>query len=101
MNIKKGDNVIVTKGKDAGKKGKVLTVFPKENMVLVEGLNLKKRHTKSKTREGKGSMVDIAHPINRANVAILDPKSGKPTRLGSKEVNGKKIRVARKSGQEV
>ena len=101
MNIKKGDNVIVTKGKDAGKKGKILAVFPKENKVLVEGLNMKKRHKKSTTRGGKGQMVDIAHPVNRSNVAILDPKSGKPTRLGAKDVNGKKIRVAKKSGQEV
>ncbi len=89
------------KGKDAGKSGKVLTVLTKENKVLVEGLNLKKRHMKSKTREGKGQMVDIAHPVARANVAIVDPKSGKPTRLGAKVVGGKKIRVAKKSGQEV
>lgn len=101
MNIKKGDNVIVTKGKDAGKKGKILAVYVSKNMVLVEGLNMKKRHMKAKTREGKGQMVDMAHPINRSNVALLDPKSGKATRIGAKEVNGKKIRVAKKSGQEV
>ena len=88
------------KGKDAGKKGKVLKVFPKENSVLVEGLNMKKRHKKP-TRTEKGSTIDMAHPIRRSNVALLDPKSGKPTRLGSKEVNGKKIRVAKKSGQEI
>jgi large subunit ribosomal protein L24 len=100
MNIKKGDNVIVLKGKDNGKKGKVVKVFPKLNAVLVEGLNMKKRHKKP-TRTEKGSTIDIAHPIRRSNVALLDPKTGKPTRLGFKDVNGKKVRVARKSGQEV
>ena len=101
MNIKKGDNVIVTKGKDAGKKGKVIAVFPKENRVLVEGLNMKKRHVKSTTRGGKGTMVDMSHPLNRANVALLDPKKGVATRIGTKEVGGKKVRIAKKSGQEV
>jgi large subunit ribosomal protein L24 len=101
MNIKKGDKVIVTKGKDAGKSGKVLAVFPKENRVLVEGLNMKKRHQKATTKGGKGSTIEISHPINRPNVALIDPKSGKATRAGAKEVNGKKVRIAKSSGQEV
>ncbi len=88
------------KGKDAGKKAKVLKVFPKLDAVLVEGLNMKKRHKKP-TRTTKGSTIELAHPITRSNVALLDPKSGKATRLGKKVVAGKKIRVARKSGQEV
>ncbi len=100
MNIKKGDTVIVTKGKDAGKKGKVVAVLTKTDSVLVEGMNMKKRHKRA-TRNAKGMMVDIAHPIRRANVALLDPKTGKATRLGSKEVSGKKVRIAKKSGQEV
>src|SRR5262249_835888 len=98
MNIKKGDNVIVTKGKDAGKKGKVLAVLVKKNQILVEGLNMKKRHVKP-TRTSKGSTIEMSHPIMRANVALLDPKSGKATRIGAKDVNGKKVRVAKKSGQ--
>lgn len=89
------------KGKDAGKKGTVLAVFPKENRLLVEGMNVKKRHMRAKQRGGKGQMIDIPHPLARASVSLLDPKSGKATRLGSKEVNGKKIRVAKKSGQEI
>ena len=100
MNIKKGDKVIVTKGKDAGKKGTVLKVFPVLNSVLVEGLNMKKRHKKP-TRTEKGTTIELAHPIRRSNVALLDPKSGKATRLGKKEVNGKKVRIARASGSEV
>ena len=100
MNIKKGDNVIVLKGKDSGKKGKVLKVFPKLDAVLVEGLNMKKRHQKP-TRTEKGKTIELSHPITRSNVALLDPKSGKPTRIGAKDVSGKKVRIARKSGQEV
>ncbi len=100
MNIKKGDNVIIRTGKDKGKKGKVLTVFPKTNQVLVEGLNMKKRHMKPRQGE-KGQTIDMAHPISRSAVALMDPKSGKATRLGSKEINGKKVRIAKKSGQEI
>ena len=100
MNIKKGDNVIVLKGKDKGKKGKVLKVFPMLDAVLVEGLNMKKRHQKP-TRTEKGKTTEMNHPITRSNVALLDPKSGKATRFGAKDVNGKKVRIAKKSGQEV
>ena len=89
------------KGKDAGKKGKVLSVFVKENRVLVEGLNMKKRHVKAKSKSEKGQTVEVAYPVSRSNVSLLDPKSGKPTRLGSKVVAGKKVRIAKKSGQEV
>ncbi len=101
MNIKKGDNVIITKGKDAGKKGKVLAVFPSVDRVLVEGANMKKRHMRAKTKDGKGQTIDMSHPIARANVALLDPKKGVATRLGTKVVGGKKVRIAKKSGQEV
>ncbi|MEI6316145.1 MAG: 50S ribosomal protein L24 [bacterium] len=101
MNIKKGDNVIILKGKDKGKKGKVLSVFVKENRVLVEGLNMKKRHMRARKGGEKGQMIDMAHPIARASVSLLDPKSGTATRLGSKVVNGKKVRIAKKSGQEI
>ena len=101
MNIKKGDNVIIRIGKDKGKKGKVLAVFPKLDKVLVEGLNMKKRHMRAKKTDEKGQMVNMAHPINRSVVALVDPKSGKATRLGSKNINGKKVRIAKKSGQEI
>ncbi len=101
MNIKKGDNVIIRGGKDRGKTGKVLAVFPKENQVLVEGLNMKKRHVKARKSGEKGQIIDMAHPINRAVVALVDPKSGKATRIGAKIVGDKKVRIAKKSGQEV
>lgn len=101
MNIKKGDNVIIRTGKDAGKKGKVLAVFADQNRVLVEGMNMKKRHVRARRTGEKGQMIDMAHPVSRSNVSLIDPKSGKATRIGSKEVNGKKVRIAKKSGQEV
>ena len=101
MNIKKGDNVIIRTGKDAGKKGTVMKVFVKDNRVLVEGLNMKKRHMRARRAGEKGQTVDMAHPIARSSVSLLDPKSGKATRLGTKVVNGKKVRVAKKSGQEI
>jgi large subunit ribosomal protein L24 len=100
MKIKKGDKVIIMKGKDAGKKGTILAVFPKMDSVLVEGMNMKKRHKRA-PRGGKGTMIDIAHPVRRSNVSLLDPKGGKPTRIGAKMVGDKKVRVAKKSGQEV
>lgn len=101
MNIKKGDNVIILTGKDKGKKGKVLSVFPTEDKVLVEGINMKKRHMRPRTQDGKGQIVDMAHPLHRSNVALVDPKDGKPTRLASKDIKGKKVRIAARSGEEV
>ncbi|MBP6884426.1 MAG: 50S ribosomal protein L24 [Candidatus Pacebacteria bacterium] len=101
MNIKKGDIVIVRVGKDKGKKGKVLAVSPKLDSVLVEGMNMKKRHMKPRGRDQKGQTIEIAHPITRSNVSLVDPKKGTATRLGSKTVAGKKVRIARKSGQEI
>lgn len=101
MNIKKGDNVIITKGKDAGKKGKVVAVFPKENRLLIEGINMKKRHMRPRTKDSKGQIIEMAHPVARANVALIDPKAGTATRLGSKMVGEKKVRIAKKSGQEI
>ena len=101
MNIKKGDNVIVRTGKDAGKTGKVVKIMVKENRVLVDGLNMKKRHIRAKRTGEKGQMVDMPHPIARSSVSLVDPKSGKATRLSSKVVNGKKVRIAKKSGQEI
>ena len=89
------------KGKDAGKKGKVLLALSKENRVLIEGINMKKRHQRARRNGEKGQMVDVPNPVARASVALLDPKSGKATRLGVKMVGGNKVRIAKKSGQEV
>ena len=101
MNIKKGDNIIVIAGKDRGKKGHVLRVFPKKCMIVVEGVNMRKRHKKAKKTREKGQIIEMAVPLHVSNVALLDPKTGKPTRIGAKLVNGKKVRVAKKSGTPI
>ena len=101
MKLKKGDNVIVTTGKDKGKKSKILRVLVKENKVIVEGVNMMKKHQRPRRSNEKGSMIDIAMPLHASNVQIVDPKSGKGSRIGMKIVGGKKVRIARKSNQEI
>ena len=101
MKLKKGDKVIVTTGKDKGKTGEITTVFPKENKVIVGGLNMVKRHTKP-SQESAGGIVSKEMPIHVSNVALVDPKTGKATRVGYKvEKDGHKVRVAKKSGEVV
>jgi large subunit ribosomal protein L24 len=96
MKIHSNDQVIVTSGKDKGKKAKVLRVNTKDNSIIVEGVNIVTRHMK---RQGStpGQKVTFEKPINVSNVMLLDPKSGEPTRVGYKVENGKKVRVAKKS----
>lgn len=101
MKIKKGDNVIVLAGRDKGKKGKVVKALPQENRVVVDGVNMMKKHQRPRRSGEKGTVINIAMPIHASNVAIVDPKTGKGSRLGKKLVGDKMIRVARKSGQEV
>ena len=101
MNIKKGDTVIVISGNDKGAKGVVQKVHPRLNKVVVEGVNLRKRHKKPSQKNNEGSIVEIYAPIDASNVMILDPKTKKPTRIGYKEVKGKKVRVTKKSGTQL
>lgn len=101
MKLKKGDNVIVITGKDKGKKGKVLEVLPSVNRVVVEGANISKLHEKSRTKGKAGQIVEKAMPINASNVMIVDPKSGARTRVGIKKIDGKNVRVTKKSGSEL
>ena len=98
MNIKKGDTVIVISGRDKGKVGVVQKVSPKLNKVVVEGVNLRKKHQKPSQKNNEGSIVEIYAPIDASNIMIQDPKTKKPTRVGIKEVKGKKVRVTKKSG---
>ncbi|MCB9805706.1 50S ribosomal protein L24 [Candidatus Nomurabacteria bacterium] len=100
MKIKKGDNVIVLAGKDKGKTGKVLRSLPSLDKVIVEGVNVVKKHQKSRQQGKAGEIIDRTLPIHVSNVALMD-KSGKATRLSSKVVNGKKVRVSVKSGEEI
>lgn len=101
MKLKKDDNIIIVTGKDKGKKGKIVHVFPKENKVIVEGLNMVKKHQRPRKSGEKGTIKDIEMPINASNVMIIDPKTGKASRVGKKEVGDKMVRVARKSSQEI
>ena len=84
MKIKKNDNVMVVAGNDKGTTGKVLKVFTKENRVIVEGVNIRKRHTKPNQRNPQGGIIEKEAPIHISNVMILDPKSNEPTRIGAK-----------------
>jgi large subunit ribosomal protein L24 len=103
--IKKGDTVIVLTGRDKGRSGRVLDVLPRENRVLVEGVNMVKRHTKPSMGVPQGGVIPKEAPIQVSNVAMRDPKTGKPTRVGFKIVgegeNARKVRIARASGVEI
>jgi large subunit ribosomal protein L24 len=99
-NIRKGDNVIVITGSDKGKKGAVLKVFPSENRALVQGVNVVKRHQRQ-TQTQQAGIVTKEAPINLSNIALVDPKSGKATRVGFKVQGDRKVRVAKKSGEVI
>jgi large subunit ribosomal protein L24 len=105
MKIKKNDTVKVITGNSKGKSGKVLKVYPSVNRVIIEGVNLRKRHTKPNQKNPQGGIIEKEAPINVSNVMLVDPKSGEPTRIGAKviidEKTGKKksVRISRKSGE--
>lgn len=101
MKIRKGDKVVVTTGRDKGKEGAVLRAMPRESRLLVQGVNLVKRHTRP-SAAGAGGIVEKEAPIHVSNVAHVDPKDGKPTRVGFKTLDdGRKVRVARRSGEVI
>ena len=101
MKIKKGDQVQVIAGKDKGKRGEVLRVMPAAARVLVQGVNMVKRHTRPSTTQ-PGGIVDMEAAIHVSNVALIDPKSDKPTRVGHAFLEGdRKVRVARRSGEVI
>jgi large subunit ribosomal protein L24 len=99
MKIKVGENVIVRKGKDKGKTGKVVRFIASTNRVLVEGVNLYKHHERARKQGAKGQIIEKAMPIAISNVSLIDPKKAGATRVGYKVEGGKKVRVAKKSGQ--
>jgi large subunit ribosomal protein L24 len=101
LKIKRGDNVVVISGRDKGKTGEVLRVFPEEARVIVQGVHVARRHTRARLGD-PGGIVDKELTIHVSNVAHLDPQSGKPTRAGYKTLeNGTKVRVARRSGEVI
>jgi len=98
--IRKGDTVQVITGKDKGKRGEVLRVLPEENRALVQGRNMVKRHTKPRGMGQPGGIVEQEASIHLSNLALIDPKSDKPTRVGFRVLeDGKKVRVAKSSGE--
>ncbi|MBQ0008671.1 MAG: 50S ribosomal protein L24 [Firmicutes bacterium] len=102
MKILKGDKVVVIAGKDKGKEGIVQAVYPKVNKVVVEGVNVHKKHKKPTQQNPEGSVVEMYVPIDASNVAIVDPKTKKASRVGyGVDKDGKKVRVSKKSGSKL
>jgi large subunit ribosomal protein L24 len=97
LKIKTGDQVLVLAGKDKGKKGKVLQVFPVQQRVVVEGVNQMTKNVRARKEKETGQRVQFNGPIHLSNVMLIDPKSGKPTRVGATMVGDKKVRVATRS----
>ena len=95
--IRKGDSVVVLSGKDKGRKGEVLQVMPKDDKALVRGINVVKRHQRQ-TQTQEAGIISKEAPIHLSNLAVADPKDGKPTRVGFRVEDGKKVRVAKRSG---
>jgi len=101
LHIKKGDTVIVNSGVNKGKEGKVLQVFPDKQRAIVEGINMVSKHTKPNAENPQGGIVKKEAPIHISNLNVKDPSTGKATRVGRKLVDGKLVRYAKKSGEEI
>ncbi|MBQ1798504.1 MAG: 50S ribosomal protein L24 [Muribaculaceae bacterium] len=102
LHIKKGDTVYVLAGDDKGKTGRVLSIMAKDGRAIVEGINLVSKSTKPNAQNPQGGIIKKEAPINMSNLAVLDPKSGKPTRVGHrKDEKGKTVRYSKKSGEEI
>lgn len=101
MKLKKGDNVLIIAGKDRGKTGKILKALPREARILVEGLNLRKKHVRPKREGEKGQVVEVSGLMNVSNVKIICPKCGKAIRAGYKISESKKFRICKKCGQKI
>ena len=106
MKLKKGDTILITAGKDRGKKGKILQVFPKESRILVEGVNLRKKHQKARRSGEKGQIVEIPGPVDSSNAKLICSKCGQATRIGYKitakeDKSRTKFRICKKCEKEV
>lgn|SRR5690606_20981654 len=99
MHVKKGDKVQVIAGKDKGKQGTILAVFPKKERVIIEGINMVKKHAKPSQENPQGGILNQEAAIHVSNVMPIDPKTGEPTRVGYEVRDGKKVRIAKKSGE--
>jgi large subunit ribosomal protein L24 len=107
LRIRRDDTVRIIAGKDRGRTGRVKSVDPKHNRVYVEGVNIVKRHIKPRTlrdtqrAQELGGIVEMEGPVHISNVMLVDPSSGDPTRIGIKREDGKRVRIAKKSGKEI
>jgi large subunit ribosomal protein L24 len=101
MKIKKGDTVLIISGKDRGRKGKVLEAFPKESRILVEGINLRKKHQRPRRMGEKGQIIELPGSISVSNAKLICPKCGKATKVGYKIVDKRKFRICKKCAQEI
>lgn len=99
--MKKGDKVIVIAGKSKNQKGEILDILSGGTRVVVSGIQKVKKHVKPKSKTEKGSIVEVESSLHISNVMLVDPKTGKGTRVQNKRVDGKKVRIAQKSGQEI
>ena len=98
--IRKGDNVVVIAGRDRGKTGEVLQVLPAENRAVVRGVNVVRRHTRQSARE-QGGIITKEMPIHLSNISLADPTDGKPTRVGFRVVEGRKVRYGKRTGDQI
>lgn len=101
LKIKSGDTVVVTTGEFKGSEGKVLRVLPEKNKAIVEGVNTVKKHEKPSAANPQGGIKEKEAPIHISNLALVDPKSGEPTRVGYRSEDGKKVRFSKKSNQVI
>ena len=101
LHIKKGDTVYVNAGNDKGKTGKVLSVVPEKDRAIVEGINMVSKHTKPNSKQPQGGIIKQEAGIHISNLQLIDPQSGKATRVGYKMDGDKKVRYAKKSGEEI
>ncbi len=100
LHVKKGDTVIITAGKDKGKKGKVLSAFPNEDRVIVEGINMVKRHTKPTQKVMQGGIINKESPVHSSSVMLVCSRCGKPSRTGKKVLDdGQIVRMCKKCGE--
>ena len=100
LHVRKGDQVMVLAGDDKGKTGQVIQVFPAKNRAIVEGVNIVKKHVKA-TQNEEGGIQEMEATIHLSNLAVLDPKTGEPTRIGRREENGVSVRYSKKTGNVI
>jgi large subunit ribosomal protein L24 len=101
LHIKKGDTVYVLAGEDRGKTGRVLSVQATKQRAIVEGVNIVTKATKPNAKHPQGGLIKLEAPIHISNLSLIDPKSGKPTRISIRREEGKSIRISKKSGEEI